>query len=658
MNISKRRQAIAVLCVTLLNAPIAYGQQADPDKPPPTPMLTSDNTHWYSGFTHNYTARYIPSINMVNSARLDSLIRGGKLYLTVSDAIALAIENNLDVEVERYVFPLADADLLRAKSGASTIGIPTGVYPGISATPGVSNFGSTSAGLNSSGVSTSLLPGFSYDPVLNGTATWGHTTTPQSNTILVGTPELVSTNKIANFTFGQALPTGATYLFTFNNQNQYQNSFRQTINPVLSSTLDLTVVQPLLQGFGLALNNRTIRVAKNDLRAADLVFKQQLTNTVANVVQLYWTLGAANLNVDVKRQAVDVSTRLVDQNKKQVEVGTLAPIEIVRAEAQEASDQQALVVAQSQAKQLESVLKSALSRNGLASPAIADADVVLLDQIKIPDVEPVQPMQDLVAKALQNRPDLVQSQIQLDNSRIALQGTKNELLPSLNLVGDIRNNALIGPQNTVVGPPLASTGLVQNPPIADPFFLGGYGDILRQLFSRNFPNYSIGFNLNIPFRNRAAQANMATATYNLRMNELQVQRQEVQIRVDIQNALIALQEARAQYQAAVKQRELEVQTVDASEKKLALGATTVYQVIQDQRDLSTAGQNVAVAQAAYAQARVQLDVATGATLEANGVEFDEAKTGRVNRPPNPIPANPPNQQGAVQQPRPVAASSR
>jgi outer membrane protein TolC len=254
----------------------------------------------------------------------------------------------------------------------------------------------------------------------------------------------------------------------------------------------------------------------------------------------------------------------------------------------------------------------------------------------------VEPIQDLVASAMDNRPDLAQSRVQIDNSRIALQGTKNALLPSLSFVGDVRNNALVGPQNTFIGPNTlnTTTGLIQSsvPPIADPFFVGGYGDVLAQLFGRNFPNYSVGLNLTIPLRNRAAQANMATATLNLRQNQLLVQRQVNQIRVDVQNALIALQEARAQYQAALKQRTLEEQTVDADQKKLALGATTIFQVIQDQRDLSTAGANVVTAEATYAQARVQLDISTGTTLQNNNVEFDDAKSGHVSRPPTPLPA--------------------
>jgi outer membrane protein TolC len=372
------------------------------------------------------------------------------------------------------------------------------------------------------------------------------------------------------------------------------------------------------------------------------VFRQQLINSVANVVQLYWTLVAANSTVNVNQQAVAVAQKLYDDNKKQVEIGTLAPIEVVRAEAQLATAQQALVAAQSAVLQLEAVLKSALSRNGLTSPAILEAHVIPTDPIRIPETEAIQPVQDLVSRALDSRPDVAQSRIQLDNADIILSGTRNALLPTLSAIGDFRSNALVGAQNTVLGPPSATTGLIQNPSIADPFFVGGYGTVLAQLFGRNFPTYSVGLSLTIPLRNRAAQANLATAAVTLRQNQLFLQRQINQIRVDVQNAITAVNQARAQYEAAVKGRVLQEQTLDADQKKLALGATTVYQVIQDQRDLTTAAAAEVTAQATYAGARVQLDVATGSTLANNNVEFDEAKSGHVSKAPNPLPAVAPN----------------
>ncbi len=629
----------AVLCAVLVATPATYGQQ--------TPGVDSRGPvgighRWYSGATQPYKAPVVPPVNVSNSSRIDALLRAGNLYLSLSDAIALALENNLDVEIQRYEFSLAEADLLRARSGGSIQGIPTSVLPGVPTGAGIALLGSSGTGIGSSGAASPLFAGLSYDPFISSTVNFGHTTTPQSNTVTTGTNALVTTNKTVNFGLTQAFATGGSIALNYNNISQEQNSFRGTVNPFTNSSLDLTITQPLLQGFGFALNNRNIRVAKNNLRAADFVFRQQLINSVANVVQLYWSLVAANSTVNVNQQAVAVAQKLYDDNKKQVEIGTLAPIEVVRAEAQLATAQQALVAAQSAVLQLEAVLKSALSRNGLASPPILEAHVIPTDPIRIPQTEAIEPVQDLVSRALDNRPDVAQSKIQLDNAGIILSGTRNALRPTLNAIGDFRSNALVGSQNTFLGPPSATTGLFATPPIADPFFVGGYGTVLAQLFGRNFPTYSVGFNLVIPLRNRAAQANLASASVNLRQNQLFLQRQINQIRVDVQNAITAVNQARAQYQAAVKGRVLEEQTLDADQKKLALGATTVYQVIQDQRDLTTAAAAEVTAQATYAGARVQLDVATGSTLSNNNVEFDEAKTGHVSRPPNTLPAAAPN----------------
>jgi outer membrane protein TolC len=631
---------LPVLCAILAAAPSSFGQNPAPD--PRGPQLETDRPHWYSGITQPYQTRTVPPVNVSNSSRIDALLRAGNLYLSLSDAIALALENNLDVEIQRYEFSIAEADLLRARAGGAIQGIPTNVLTGVPSGGGFSLLGSSSTGLGASGEPGPLGAGLSYDPVITGNLNFGHTTAPQANTVTSGTPALVTVNKTANVGYSQTFPTGGTVALGYNNINQEQNSFRSTVNPFTNSSLDLTLTQPLLQGFGLALNNRTIRIAKNNLRAADYVFRQQVINSVANVVQLYWNLVAAISTVGVRTQAVSVAQKLYDDNQKQVEIGTLAPIEVVRAEAQLATAQQDLVVAQSAVLQLETVLKSALSRNGLASPSVLEAHVVPTDPIRIPEIEAIQPVQDLVSKALDNRPDLAQSRIQIDNSEIALTGTRNAMLPSLSAVADVRSNALVGSQNTVLGPVSTQTGLIQVPPIADPFFLGGYGSILGQLFGRSFPTYSIGLNLVIPLRNRAAQANVATATLNLRQNQLLVQRQINQIRVDVQNALTAVNQARAQYQAAVKGRVLQEQTLDADQKKLALGATTVYQVIQDQRDLTTAAAAEVTAQATYAGARVQLDVATGSTLADNNVEFEEAKAGHVSRVPSTPPAVPPN----------------
>ncbi len=639
----KRSQPfIAVLCVWLVALP-SFGQdQGRPErKEDTTPRLDSESPHWYSRFTNPYQPRIVPPVNVSNTTRLDSLLRAGNLYLSLQDAIALAIENNLDVEVQRYEFEYANADLLRARSGASVQGIPTGVTSGMP-NGAASLIGNTNTGLAASGAASSLPLGVSYDPLFTSTVNWGHTSTPLSNTVVSGLTEQIATNKVANFGITQGFITGGSATLSYNNQNQFTNSFTNVYNPATTSSLDLAITQPLLQGFGIAMNNRTIRIATNNLKAADLVFKQQVINVVANVTELYWNLVFFNNDLDVKRRAVAVSTKLLNDNKAQVEVGTLAPIAIVQAEAQVATDQQALVQSQTNVLQQETIMKSALSRNGLASPAVAEARIILTDRIRVPDVEAIEPIQDLVDRALENRPELAQSRIQIDNTKLNLQGIRNQMLPTLNAVVDLRNNALSGSINSLPNPNTGFSVLHPNPAVPpstspDPFFIGGYGTILGQLFGRNFPNYTVGVQLNIPLRNRAAQANMITQELNLRQNELSVQKLINQIRVDVQTALTAVQQARAQYQASVKARVLQEQTTDAEQKKLAVGASTPYNVILMQRDLWNAEDAEVQAEAAYALARTQLDWATGMTLQKNNVQMDEARAGRVSRAPDAIP---------------------
>ncbi len=278
------QSSIAVLCALLVAAPPSFAQQPPPPERP----------RWYSGVTQPYEARPLAPVNVSNSSRIDALLRAGNLYLSLSDAIALALENNLDVEIERYEFSIAEADLLRAHSGASINGIPTSVLPGISTGANLALLGSASAGLAANGDFSALAlmatPGLSFDPFVSGNLNFGHTTSPQSNTVTTGTTALVTTNKTANFGISQSFLSGGTVSLAYNNIVQDQNSFRSTVNPFTTSSLDLSAVQPLLQGFGFAQNNRTIRIAKNNLKAADFVFRQQLINTVANVVQLYWNL--------------------------------------------------------------------------------------------------------------------------------------------------------------------------------------------------------------------------------------------------------------------------------------------------------------------------------------------------------------------------------
>ena len=632
---------VAALCVLMLAAPSTWAQQqlqSDDKKEDTTPRLDTARPHWYTPLIAKYQPKIIPPISVSNSPRIDSLIRAGNMYLSLQDAITLALENNIDIEVERYEYRLADTDLFRTKAGIPARGISTNTSAGASSvTAGPGYFiGNAAAGIGATAGGAGPLP-TTADPVFTSTIQWAHQTTPQSNTVIFGTTATVTTAKTYNFAVSQGFSTGTSYAFGYNNSVQSVNYATPVFNPATTSSFDLSVTQNLLQGFGPTLNNRNIRIAKNNLKVADYVFQTQVQNTVSNIINLYWNLVSYIENVRVAQQSIASSQKLYDDNKKQVEIGTLAPIEVVRAQAEVASDQQVLVVAQTNVLQQETILKNALSRNGTANVSIADVHIIPTDRIQIPAVEPVQPTQDLYGRALDNRPDLAQARLQIDNANINLAGTKNAMLPTLNAIGDVRNNALAGLPNSLVKPSaIPGAPLITGGTGADPFFVGGYGTVLSQLFSRNFPNYSVGVQLNIPLRNRSAQADYATATLQLRMTQLGLQKQISQIRVDLENAVIALQQARAQYEAATQARILQEQSLDAEQKKFQLGSSTPYNVILAQRDLATARQNEVAALTAYGLARVQLDQVTGDTLDKNHIEITEARAGKVARQSNPV----------------------
>ncbi len=595
-------------------------------------------------FTRPYRPRTVSPINLSNSGRLETLIQGGKLYLSAQDVVALALENNLDIEVQRYGSFLAKENIKRAQGGAALRSVGTAVAAGptsVSTTGVASNLASSNGGNSAAGngvgsgggIVAQLGPTVPIlDPQLNAFLSWGHFTAPQSNTYLTRTTAVQTNNQTYNFSYGQQFLTGTGYTASFNNSNSNLNIPSNLLNPSTTALADLTITQNLLQGFGIAVNNRNIRVAKNNLKVNDLQFQQQLITTISAVLNLYWDLVSFNEDIKVKESALVTSRRLYEDNKKQVEIGTLAPIEVTRAEAEVASNQQDLVISQTNLLQQETILKNALSKNGVASPSLAEVRIVPLDSIQVPEKDVLPPFNDLVSQALKSRPEISQNQINIDSNKINLNGDKSSLKPSLTAFAEFTNNALTGSPN--------SLNVNNEFGYPDPFVIGGYGNALAQIFRRNYPNYSAGFALTIPIRNRAAQADYVTDQLALRQSELQYQKSINQVRVDVENAVIGLQQARVRYVAAVKARILQQETLDAEQKKYALGASTVFLVIQAQRDLSTAQGTEVQALANYSHARVSLDQALGATLQTNHVSIVEATNGLVAKP-SAIPPNPP-----------------
>jgi len=630
------RESLAVLCLALtLTTSVGFAQKA--------PVFTTSfdkNTYW---LTKNYRPRDFDPVRQGNSNRLEQLLRAGKLYLSLQDAIALTLENNIDIEIQRYGPELAMIDYARAEAGGQIRGVTTNVTQGANSAVNLltGGFGTNSGGQGAGGgansgsntgtvftVTGSAIP--NLDPVWSTSFFHNKQSSPQTNSFAIGTSALVSSADQFNTSVQKQFLTGTTATLAYGSTNVSSNSPNNDLNPFTRNNVQVSLSQRLLQGFGRAINNRNIRVAKNNLKVSDLTFKLQVITTVSSTINLYWDLVSFNQDVAVKQKAVDLAQKLYEDNKKQVEIGTLAPIEIVRAEAEVARTQQDLTVSQTQLLQQEAIIKNALSRNGIASPAVADARIVPTDQIRVPATEEVSQVKDLIEEAISKRPELEQTKINISNTKIGIAGSKSALLPSLDATASFTNNGLAGAVNSLVAPG-------GRPRFVDPFFEGNYGTALAQLLRRNFPDYAVGFNLNIPIRNRAAQADYANDLLRLRQQELQEVRQVNSIRLELTNAVIGLQQARARHESAVKSRRLQEQTLEAEQKKYALGSSTIFLVIQGQRDLATAQGVEVTALANYSRARNTLDVSTGRLLEVNSVDIEEASKGVVAKAPSQIP---------------------
>ena len=619
MKLSQTPNRVVGICLILCAC--AAAQQEIGIQPP---------TGGWSLITGNYRAGSVPPIRLENSSRLASLIRAGNLYLSARDVVALAIENNIDVEIQRYGPLLAQQILKRAQAGGALRSVGLGIATGPTSVSlqGVSVNTSGGVGLSAGngvgsggGIVTQLGPALlPLDPTLLGVASFGHTTSPQSNEVLTSTPVLVDTTRTYEAQYVQNFEFGLTAQLTYVSTRVGINSVSYNLNPFTSGDLDLILTQNLLQGFGRAVNGRNIRVQRNNVKVSALQFKLQVIATVSSALNLYWDLVSFDADVRARQREVATAQQLLEDNKKLVQFGTAAPIEITRAESQLYTSQQDLVTAQTNLMQQETILKNYLSRNGVSDAGLTNLHIVPLDKFAIPDKDEPRPLEDLIHQALASRPEMEQARLNLQSNEMNLVGIKNSLKPTLQGFAELTNNGLSGV--------LAGVGLVQgyNSPL-----VGGYGDLLGQIFRRDYPNYSAGVSLNITLRNRAAQADYATSLLELRQNELNLRKNINQIRVDVQNALVGLQQARARFEAAVKSRILQEQTLAGDQKRYALGATVAFQVVQDQRDLATEHSAEVQIMANYTHALIALDQALGTTLDVNQVSINEAMKGQVSQ---------------------------
>jgi len=626
------RRVFSVLCVGLTC--FAQSPEVSIQEPKPYPLVG----RFLKPF--HIQPRIIGSAVLSNTPRLESLVRGGNLYLSVQDVIAVTLENNLDIAIQRYAPVLATEVLRRTQSGQAPRGVGLPISPGpqsvslAGVTSGVVGLADTGTGVASGGglVLTIGPNPPSLDPLFYANGSFQHNSVPESNETVVGIPAFVFGTQSYYAGYNQSFVTGTNAQLTYGATRERVNSPDYAINPFTTGFLDLQISQPLLQGFGIAVNNRYIRMAKNNAKVSDLQLKRQVVTTISAVLNLYWDLVSFNEAIRIREQALATAQKLLEGNQHQADLGTLPKIEITRAAAEVSSAKENLLIAQTNVAQQETVLKNALSRNGVENPWLDEVHVIPLDKIKVPEKEDLKPTAELINQALQTRPEMEQIRINLDSSKISAVGTRNALLPTLNAFAEFTNNALVGTANPLYD--VSTSG----PPA--PYVLGGYGNLLSQIFQRHFPNYSVGFSLNVQIRNRVAQADYALDQLQVRQNELQLQKEVNQVRVDVKNAVIGLQQARARYETAVATRSLAQQTLDSETNRFKFGESTIAQVVQTQRDMATAQDAEVQAMANYTHAKIAFDEAVGQTLDSNGVSMQEAAAGRVARESS-IPANVP-----------------
>src|SRR5579862_7892146 len=611
-----------------------------------------------------YVARHLPPPDLANSARIGELIHDGKLYLSLNDAIALALENNLDIAIARYTLNIADTDILRARAGASILGTPTGTVlntpgggvGGIGANSGAAT-GGTSLGAGGIGggtnglVSSTLGLGpviTSFDPVIVGTLQDDHlsqTATSIFQGVFPGSSLNQNTGTV-NFSYNQEFQWGMNLSVGFNNQRQTTNSFFSSVSPALNSNFRATITQPLLQGLGFAANTRFIRIAKNNREISDVGFRLQIIDSVDQIENIYWDLVFAYENARVQNESLAFAQKTLSDTKKQVEIGSLAPIETVRAQSTVAQDQQLVTTAQTNLQLQQLLMKNALTRT-LNDPTLATAEVIPSSTMQIPAQEPVAPTEDLINDALRHRAELVESRIDLNSRDLSNRAVRSALLPSLNLFAYYGGAGVGGNQNplnectpnpTATQAELQSLfGCASNTIPNDPdrlFPTTTIAPTLNQLINSTNPDKGIGLSLNIPLRNRAAQAVQIRSELELRQAQMRLHQIENQVGIEVRSAQYAVQQNRASVDSARAALDLARQSLDAEQKKYQFGTSTTTLVLQYQSQLATAESTLLNATVAYEKSRVELARATGTLLDDNGVSIDDAVRGQVTKMPS------------------------
>lgn len=582
-----------------------------------------------------YAPESVPEPILTNSPRIDRLVRDGKLYLSLKDAIDLALENNLDLAIARYNIPIADTDILRTQAGGFFRGVNAGVVQG---TPGggVGGFGTGApgggaggttggaggAGAGASGlVQSTLGVGTlvnSYDPLISLNGGDEHQTSPVANRQIYGVSSLQLNTASVNANYFQAFSSGTSISVTLNDARQTTNSPYFNLSPTLSSAFRFQIQQELLAGFGFGPNLRYLRIAKNNKKISDIAFKDQVIATVTQIENIYWDLVSAYQQTQVNQESLDFAQQTLDNTKKELQLQAVPQMDVLRAEAEVSKRAQDVTLARTSLQLQETLMKNAVTKS-LDDPLLEAMPVIPTDTSQVSAAPASRPIQELIDESLKQRPELAESDVDLVNRQISRSAARNALLPSLALIAFYGGSGLGGPLN-----PVYSLG--QNSSVVPGDFIGA----LQNTFNNTNPDYYVGLNLSIPIRNRVAKADQFRSELEYRQAELRLEQLKKQVRIEVRNAQYALDQIAARVDAARKARDLADRTFDITKKEKELGAGSTYQTLSAQRDLALAELDLVNAMTTYEKAKVELDRATGATLEHNGILIQDAISGVVS----------------------------
>jgi outer membrane protein TolC len=659
-------RAIAAVMLTLTaGVPPGFAQQigagsSAPDKAAsvlpsaPTPILTGPLSlrpsardfskpagRLWGNPINAYRPTSIAKANFANSVRLGDLVKDGKIYLSLSDAIALAIENNFDIAIARYNLDIADTDILRSRTGQVPLGVNTGIVNntlgGSSSTltagggPGGTTVGSGGAGSGTQGLSLTTQGAGpnpeALDPTVGSAIELQRQETPQTSLF---SPASSTNTDQYNFTYNQGFVTGTALTVAFNNERLTTNSPYYSYSPLLSASFTATVTQHLLQGAGIWVNKRFMYQALNTRRITDSSFRQQIIFTVNQVENIYWVLVSAYEDEQAKEHQLEQSTKLDNDDKRQLEIGTVAPLQVVSDDSAVAADKQALMSSQNNLNYQQLIIKQAIARN-LNDPALVAAAVIPTARVSLEEIsEEKQPVEDLVQEAFKQRPELEQAVLQLKNNEITLKGARNALLPILDGYAFYGATASGGAQS----PDCLNLFSASGGPCPPDFVPSiGYATTLSNLVNSTGPNKGVGFTVTVPIRNRTAQAQQARSLMEYRQAELHLEQLYTEIRMQVVNQQLALANDRAQVLSAMASEDYAQQSLDAENKKLQLGASTTANVLLMQRNLAMAENTLISDKAAYAQVRAGLYQTLASTLQHYGINLNDAASGAVNVAP-------------------------